>query len=51
VLPVAVVEHRKGICLMPGSKNSKYEQYRESWKLMGPTNTEPAPSTAAAAAP
>jgi len=43
VLPVAVVERRKAICVTPGSKKSKYEQYREAWKLMGPTNTEPAP--------
>jgi len=42
VFPVLVVDHRKIVCLTPGSKNSKYEQYREAWRLMGPTNTEPA---------
>jgi Protein of unknown function (DUF3257). len=40
VFPVALVEHRKAVCLSPGSKRSKYEHYREAWKLMGPTNTE-----------
>ena len=51
VLPAAMVESRKGVCLTPGSKTSKYEHYREAWTLMGPTNTEPAPSAKAAAAP
>jgi hypothetical protein len=41
VFPVEVVQHRKGVCLTPGSKRSKFEQYREAWKLMGPTNAEP----------
>jgi hypothetical protein len=43
VFPLALMELRKVICLTPGSKRSKYEKYREAWKLMGPTNTEPAP--------
>lgn len=42
VFPVAVVEQRKVMCLMPGSKRSQFEQYREAWKLMGPTNADPA---------
>jgi hypothetical protein len=42
VFPVALIEHRQILCLMPGSKKSKYEPYREAWTLMGPTNTEPA---------
>ena len=41
VFPVAVIEHHQAICVTPGSKTSKYEQYREAWKLMGPTNAEP----------
>ena len=42
VFPVALIEHRKIMCLRPESKRSKYEQYREAWRLMGPTNAEPA---------
>ena len=36
VLPADKVENRKVLCLRPGSKRSRYEQYREAWKLMKP---------------
>lgn len=45
VFPVSVVENRKVICVTPNSKRSKFEQYREAWKLMecpvGETTTPP----------
>ena len=34
VFPAHVVEHKKALCLSPGSKISRYEQYRENWDLM-----------------
>ena len=34
VFPVHVVEHKKSLCLSPGSKKSRLEQYRENWDLM-----------------
>jgi chlorite dismutase len=42
VLPVREVENRKSMCVMPGSKRSRYEQYREAWKLMKPACVQPA---------
>ncbi len=48
VFPVALVEGKRLICLMPGSNKSKYEKYREAWKLMGPTNAEHVSESAAA---
>jgi hypothetical protein len=36
VLPVREVENHKSLCVTPGSKHSRYEQYREAWKLMKP---------------
>ena len=41
VFPVTIVEHRKILCITPGSKRSQFEQYREAWKLMGSTDGEP----------
>jgi len=41
VFPVAVVEHREYLWVSPGAKRPKYQQYREAWKLMGPTAVEP----------
>lgn len=37
VFPATVIENRKAVCLLPGSKRSRFEQYREAWKLMRPT--------------
>lgn len=34
VFPVHVVEQKKSLCVKPGSKKSRYEQYRENWDLM-----------------
>ena len=31
-----MVENRKIVCVVPGSKKSRFEQYREAWKLMKP---------------
>ncbi len=44
VFPAAVVENRKSLCINPGYKWSKFEVYREAWKLMeetGPAQIEP----------
>ena len=40
VFPVAMVENRKCVCIKPGSKRSPYDQYREAWRLMKPTEPE-----------
>jgi hypothetical protein len=40
VFPVALVENRKVLCLSPECKRSKFEPYREAWKLMRPAYTE-----------
>lgn len=34
VFPVHVVEHKKSLCVRPGSTKSVLEQYRENWDLM-----------------
>jgi hypothetical protein len=33
VFPVAVIENRAVVALMPGSRRSRFEQYREAWNL------------------
>ena len=40
VFPVALVENRKVICITPGSKRSQFNQYREAWHLIRPTECE-----------
>jgi hypothetical protein len=40
VVPVAMVENLKCICIRPGSKRSWLEQYREAWDLMRRTEPE-----------
>ena len=40
VLPADTVENRKVLCLFPGSKRSRFEQYREAWKLMKPPSSQ-----------
>jgi len=47
VFPVTIVENHTVLCIRPGSKRSRFEQYREAWKLMESAGVEP---TAAAAA-
>jgi len=42
VFPVRVVENRKAICVVPNSKRSRIEQYREAWKLMRENRAETA---------
>jgi len=42
IFPVSVVENRKTVCLVPTSNRSRFEQYREAWKLMERTGAEPA---------
>jgi len=44
VFPVTVIENRKIICVVPGSKTSRFEQYREAWNLMQLPSTEPGAS-------
>jgi len=34
VFPAHVVEHRRSLCVRPGAKKSRLEQYREKWDLM-----------------
>src|SRR5262249_10051864 len=34
LFPVSEVENRKVICVTPNSKRSRFEKYREAWKLM-----------------
>lgn len=41
VFPATLVENRKCLCVVPGSKRSKFEQYREAWKLMRPQAAPP----------
>lgn len=51
VFPVHVIEQKKSVCVSPGSKKSRLEQYRENWVLMrraeAAESTSP-PSTAEA---
>lgn len=48
VFPAARVVGQKSVCLYPGSKRSRIEQYREAWHLM--RVAEPTAEKAAAAA-
>jgi len=41
IFPAAVIENRTTLCVVPGSKRSKYEQYHESWELLKPASVEP----------
>jgi len=34
VFPVSIIGNRKAVFITPGSTKSRYEQYREAWKLM-----------------
>ena len=36
VFPASLIERRSAVWVSPGSKRSKFEQYREAWKLMKP---------------
>jgi len=36
VFPASVVASQTTVCLWPGSKKSRFEQYREAWHLMDP---------------
>jgi hypothetical protein len=36
VFPASIVETRKIICMIPGSKRSRFEKYLEAWDLMKP---------------
>jgi hypothetical protein len=54
VFPAHVVEHKKSVCVSPGSKKSRLERYREKWDLMrlsgtGPEVTESNPAQPGAA--
>jgi len=42
VFPVSIIGNRKAVFITPGSKKSRYEQYREAWKLMRAGISEPA---------
>jgi hypothetical protein len=46
VFPAHVFEQKKSLCLKPGSKKSRFEQYRDNWNLMRLTGANlPAPAT------
>lgn len=49
IFPATVVEGHKAITVCPGYKRSRYEQYREAWKLMEGTGVEPSPLSTAQA--
>ena len=34
VFPASVIEGKMTVCVSPGSKRSRFEQYREGWKLL-----------------
>jgi len=58
VFPAHVFEQKKSLCVKPGSKKSRLEQYRENWDLMrssgvptAPTPTAPSHEEAAAKSP
>ena len=36
MFPASAVENHQVVCVVPGSKRSRNEQYREAWKLMKP---------------
>lgn len=38
VFPASAVENRIVVCVRPRSNRSKFEQYREAWKLMRPSS-------------
>jgi hypothetical protein len=42
VLPARVIADRTMICVNPGSKRSRFEQYRDAWHLMQPAAPEAA---------
>jgi len=53
VFPAHVFERKRSLCVKPGSKKSRLEQYRENWNLMRPaganlpaTATPPCPGEA-----
>ena len=44
VFPAHVFEEKKSLCVKPGSKKSRLEQYRENWDLMRSPGVQPVPS-------
>lgn len=43
IFPATLIENSKALCITHGSKRSRFEQYREAWKLMRPSNAHPEP--------
>ena len=41
IFPAAIFANRKMLWLVPGSKRSRFEQYREAWNLMKPVFPDP----------
>lgn len=50
VFPAIVIEGRVNVYLSPGSKRSRFEQYREAWNLMRTQSQARAPERSATAA-
>src|SRR5204863_8401004 len=44
VFPAYVVEQKKSLCVRPGSKKSRLEEYRENWNLMRSSGVPTAPT-------
>jgi hypothetical protein len=44
VFPAHVFEHKKSLCVKPGSKKSRLEEYRENWDLMRSSGVPSAPT-------
>lgn len=44
VFPAVVIVGQKSVCVKPGCQRSRYEQYREAWKLMDPEGAPSLPS-------
>jgi len=44
VFPAHVFEHKKSLCVKPGSKKSRLEQYRENWDLMRSSGVSTTPT-------
>jgi hypothetical protein len=41
IFPATIFANRKMLLLVPGSKRSRFEQYREAWNLMKPVFPDP----------
>jgi PD-(D/E)XK endonuclease len=47
VFPAHIFEQKKSLCVKPGSKKSRLEEYRENWDLMRSSGVLPVPAPTA----